>query len=207
LNGEEYLRETLARNRGALVISGHTATWWTVPAALAERGYPVTAVFTPIHFRRVEKKLLAQTQRYNVKLAFVGRDAYLAARRAIEKNEILYLTFDVAVRANRARTFPFGDAWLPVDPGPAILAVRNGMPTLQAACVHMDDGRNNVSIYTPDPAELSPRTVTPDDLCRLWTDRLEKEVRLHPEQWWPWGYATLQESAAAPQVASQLRRA
>lgn len=196
LEGEQHLKAALARGRGALVVTGHTATWWFLPAALVARGYKVTAVFTPIKFPKVERTLLEWSSRYGVKIAFVGRDAYKAARQAIERNEILYLTFDVAVRAHRAQYFPFGDAWLQVDPGPAIMAVRNSMPTVQAACTHIGNGLNHASIYEPTPGELAPETMVSSELCRLWMERLEKEVHAHPEQWWPWGYVDLLDQRA-----------
>jgi len=71
------------------------------------------------------------------------------------------------------------------------------MPTLQAACSYLDRERSLVSIYPPEAAELSPQTVPPEDLCRLWTKRLEHEVQRDPEQWWPWGYVDLGEPTAA----------
>ncbi len=193
VRGEEHLRDALERRRGALLVSGHTATWWFVPLALALRGYPVTAIFTRIPFPRVERKLLALARQHNVKIAFVGRDAYHAARSAIENNEILYLTFDVTLRSNRAHCLPFGDSRLQVDVGPAIMAARHAMPTLQSACTYLDGERSLVSIYRPEPAELAPQTIAPEELCRLWTERLEKEVQRDPEQWWPWGYVDLGE--------------
>jgi len=197
LEGEEHLQAALARKRGVLFVSGHTGTWWFAPAILAARGYPVTAIFTPIKFPKIERKLLELAARYRVRIAFIGRDAFKAVRQAIERNEVLYLSFDVVVRARRTQDFPFGAASLPIDTGPAILAVRHAMPTLQAACAQLESGRHSVSFHAPGAFELAPQTASPDDLCRLWTRRLEKEVLAHPEQWWPWGYVDLPEAAAA----------
>ena len=193
LEGEEHLRRALALGRGALLVSGHSATWWFIPALLVAKGYPVTAIFTPIKFPRLERILLKLADRFGVRLAFVGRDAYRAARQAIEHNEILYLTFDVAVRTRRVQSFPFGNSRLQVDQGPAIIASRHSMPSLQAAAVHLGNGRHRVSLYHPGPEELSPRDSSADHLCRLWTQRLEQEVQRHPEQWWPWGYVNLED--------------
>jgi lauroyl/myristoyl acyltransferase len=191
LEGEDHLRQALALGRGALLVSGHTATWWLVPAVLGVMGYPVTVIFTPIRFKSIERKLLRLAQKYNVRVAFVGRDALKAVRRAAQRNEIIYISFDVAVRAKETETLPFGNGWLQLNPGPAVLAARNSMPALQAACVHHDDVGTRVSLYPADARETDPQQFSPPELCRLWLQRLEDEVRAHPEQWWPWGYVDI----------------
>lgn len=204
--GEENLRAVLARGRGALVVSGHTATWWFIVGGLVARGYPVTAIFTPIKFKNVERKLLQLTDRFGARVAFVGRDALRAMRRAAECNEIIYLTFDVTVQSKRAAPIPFGGGALEIDSGPAILAVRNAMPVLQAAASHGPDGRNLVTFYPPEPDELAPETSSPDALCRRWMHRLEGEIQARPAEWWPWGYVDLLEPSPAAKVENAARQ-
>ena len=195
LEGEEHLREVLALRKGALLVSGHSGTWWFIPAILVAKGYRVTAIFTPIKFPRLERILLKLTSRFGVQIAFVGRDAYKAARHAIEHNEILYLTFDVAVRTRRIQSFPLGRGQLQVDRGPAIIAARHSMPTIQAMAIQRDQGRHVVRFYAPRTEEKAPRDSGAEQLCRLWTARLEEEIRECPEQWWCWGYVDLEHKS------------
>ncbi len=190
---EENLKKVLAQKRGALVVSGHTGTWWMLPSHLVACGYPVTGIFTPIKFPKVEKWLLESAAKVGLKIAFVGGDASLAIRRAQERNEIIFLTFDVVVSEKRKRTYSFGGAALEVDAGPAILAIRQNMPSVQARCYQQPDGTNKISFYAPTEMELSPEGQQPKDFCSLWVGRLETEIRAQPEQWWPWGYAELVE--------------
>lgn len=192
LEGEEHLRSVLAGRRGALLISGHTGTWWLTPAYLVARGYSVTGIFTAIPFPSVERQLRRLTDRFGVRLAFVGRSAAKAALRAVEQNEIIFLTFDVAVRGDRCHWLRFGDGWLPIDPGPAQLALRRQMPVVQAACAHAADRRHLIRIYPAGPPLAMP---TPEALSQQWLDRLATEVHDHPEQWWPWGYGNVEDHA------------
>jgi lauroyl/myristoyl acyltransferase len=187
-------------------VSGHNGLWWGLPAVLAARGYRVTAVFTPIKFPRLERKLIALSARFGVKIAFVGRGAYAAAREAVERNEILYLTFDVVLHSKRKREFAFGGGMLEVDLGPAITAIRHGMPVLQAATWHASAGRSQVSFYPPAPDELNPTASTPEALCERWVRGRAQEARPRPEQWWRWGYVALGQPTppAGPALSSPV---
>ena len=155
----------------------------------------MTAIFTPIKFPKVEQWLLESAAKIGLKIAFVGGDASLAVRRAQERNEIIFLTFDVVVSEKRKRAYPFGGAAMEVDAGPAILAIRQNLPTVQAMCFQQPDGANKISFYAPTEMELMPEGQQPKDFCSLWVGRLEKEICAQPEQWWPWGYAELVASA------------
>jgi KDO2-lipid IV(A) lauroyltransferase len=191
LEGLEHLQTVLAAKRGVMVVSGHSATYWFLPAIMAVHRQRVTALFTQIKFRPLENLLLKFAERYHIRVAFVGRDASLAIRNAIRRNEVVYLSFDVSMHARRKERFPFGAASVEIDPSPALLAVRSGMPTLQAACVQIENGRSRITFYPPDADELAPPNRNAVEICRLWTRRLEAEVKQHPAQWWPWGYMKL----------------
>lgn len=201
LAGTENLRAALAKKRGLMLVSGHTATWWFVPSILSCSGFQVTVIFTPVKSQAVEKKLRELTSRFGVKLAFVGRDAVHAVRHAVANNEIIYLTFDVTLRPKHVSRCEFGRAWLPIDAGPAIMAARNRMPVLQAESSHLDLTRRRIAIYAPTETELNPQMQTPETLCELWVQRLAAEVAARPEEWWSWGYVDLQAQSATP-VAS-----
>lgn len=198
LAGAEHLRAALAKKRGLMLVSGHTATWWFVPSILSCSGFPVTVIFTPVKSKAVEKKLRELTSRFGVKLAFIGRDAVHAVRHAVANNEIIYLTFDVTMRPKHISSCAFGRAWLPIDAGPAIMAARNLMPVLQAESSHLDLTRRRIAIYAPTETELNPQTQTPGTLCELWVQRLAAEVAARPEEWWSWGYVDLQAQPTMP---------
>jgi lauroyl/myristoyl acyltransferase len=199
LVGQDNLRAVLEKQRGVMLVSGHTATWWLVPSILSCSGFPVTVIFTPVKSKAVENKLRELTDRFGVKLAFVGRDAVNAMRRAVAKNEIIYLTFDVTMRPKHVANYRFGQAFLPVDSGPAIMATRSSMPLLQAECSQLDLTRRRISFYAPTELELNPQAQPPEALCELWVRRLAAEVATRPEQWWAWGYVDLLATAAVAQ--------
>jgi lauroyl/myristoyl acyltransferase len=189
--GLENLRAVLEKKCGTLLVSGHMATWWLVPSILSCQGFRVTAIFTPVKSKAVEKKLRELADRFGVRIAFVGRDAMNAVRYAALNNEIIYLTFDVTVRPKHLVAHPFAAARLTLDAGPALTVARQSMPTLQVECQHLDETLRKISIHAATEMELNPRSYSPQALCDLWARRLEAEVLERPEQWWAWGYVDL----------------
>lgn len=191
VTGLENLEQTLAHKRGLMLASGHVATWWLVPSVLSSMGFPVTVIFTAIQSKALEKRLLELTGRFGVKVAFVGRDALRAMKEARQKNEIIYLTFDVSVRPKNFTTHHFGRARLVIDSGPAVLAVRNDTPLMYAECLHLDHERRQIRLLPPREIELAPQARSAEAISALWTERLLDEITARPEQWWPWGYVNL----------------
>lgn len=202
--GEDHLRAALAMNRGVLLIGGHTGTWWSAPAALPHRGYTCTAVFTTIAFPVITRQLLRIAGKFGVKIAFVGGSAHAAVRHAVQHNEVVYLSYDVAVRLKHSVPMRFGAGTLMMDPGPAVLALRYKMPVVQVACTQVANRRLQVKFYPADDPTLVEGDDKPLQLCTRWLARLEDELRENPDQWWAWGYVTLSErDSAAPVSAIQ----
>ncbi len=193
LEGEEHLTRALEAGRGALLVGGHEGTWWHAPVHLAGRGVPVRAVFNSFPLRSIDRYLVDRARARGIRLSMIDQGAADEFKSCSRDNAVFYLTFDLAVRPQSAALIPFGPTRLPVERGPAILALRLGMPILLVESLHLPQGRSLIRLLPPlDVASLGPRRV--DALCRVWTERLEARVIERPEQWWPWGFAELQPS-------------
>jgi Kdo2-lipid IVA lauroyltransferase/acyltransferase len=189
LRGEEHLQETLRKGHGAMVVSGHMGTWWHIPCVLARRGHKVNVVFNSFPFPMIERYLVRHAARYGIQLAFVDRGIPRMIRRAARDNEVVYLTFDVAVRSRHSNWLPFGATKININPGPAILALRYGIPVLYGTTFHGDPNRSHIILHpemVPDREKKDP-----NNMCRAWVERLHSEIVLHPEQWWGWGFSDL----------------
>jgi lauroyl/myristoyl acyltransferase len=196
LVGREHLQKLLDEARGLMLVSTHAGSWWFIPSLLSLSGFKVTVIFAPIAYKPIERYLLDTVSRYGVKVAFVGRDAWLAVKQAPEKKEIVYLAFDVALQPKRVEWLSVGESRLAIDPAPAILAAKANLPVLQASHTHLANGQDRVVIHPPQPTELQPKNHTPAEISRVWGERLNDELRSHPEQWWGWSYVEL--AAAEP---------
>jgi KDO2-lipid IV(A) lauroyltransferase len=201
LEGEDHLRAAIAGGRGALLVGIHEATWWHAPTLLARRGHDVRTVFNSFPLKSIDTYLVRRARRHGLRLSLVDQGAADEFRACARDNALFYLTFDLAVRPDSAAPFPFGPTLLPIERGPAILALRLGMVLLPVECDHLAGGRSLVRILPPfDPRRLGEDRV--DELCRLWVARLESRVLRRPHCWWPWGFVDLMP---APDRAHQVR--
>jgi lauroyl/myristoyl acyltransferase len=201
LRGEEHLRAALARGRGALVVGAHFGTWWHAPGRLAVEGIKVSTVVNSALDAPMASFMERLGSRYGVTLAYVNQDAYGAARDAFQRNEVFYIAFDRSLRPERSLQLPLAGAQLPVDPGPAILALRQRPAVLWVGCHHEPDGTSVVELL-PELA-IGPGTAlrTAEALSREWVGRLEKDLARWPEQWWPASFSSLTPSAVLPSPA------
>lgn len=193
LSGEEHLDAALAGGRGVMLVSDHAGTsWLAVPALLASRGYPLHMVANPMSAPGVDAWLTFGAERFGVHLSFVGRGVPRVAQRALGRNEIFCVTFDVSVNVPRSTWLPFGATTLPVDPGPALLTSRFGVPVLQVTTAHDGPWGLRMTIHPPSlPPGTGEERPDPAQLSRQWIDRLERQIAERPADWWPWSYVAL----------------
>ena len=197
LEGEEHLRAAIGAGRGALLVGVHEATWWHAPTLLACRGYDVRTVFNSFPLKSIDDYLVRRARRRGLRLSLVDQGAADQFRLCSRDNAVFYLTYDLAARPESAGLFPFGPTLLPIERGPAILALRLGMTVVPVECDHLEQGHSLVRLLPPiDPEALGGGRV--DALCRHWAARLEARVRRRPEQWWPWGFADLRRATDPP---------
>jgi KDO2-lipid IV(A) lauroyltransferase len=189
LVGEEHLKAALARGRGVMLLITHMGTNLHIGCALGARGYRLVGVFNArsIAGRRYFSRLAA---RHRVEFAFVGRNGGFAARRTLRNSGIFALAMDGDARENRATPVRFGHVRMPVDLGPAALALRTRCAVVLGTSRQIGDGRSLVT-FLPDPAIKSLAQTSPDPgvLCEQWLQVFYDDLLACPEQWWLWSFS------------------
>ncbi len=182
-HGMDNLERVRALGRGVLIISGHTGTWWHVLGALAARRLQPTALANPA-LGRITRHMHMLATRYDVSVVDVGKDAHDLARSRFQSGNIVYLTIDVSVRPRQSRWTPLGPVELSMDPGPAIMALRQRVPVIWARSFHDDHGRSHVDFTPAIETECDPASSKVEDIMRHWLSLLWNDVQSHPAQWW-----------------------
>ena len=145
VTGIEHLVAAQAENKGVLLVSAHTGSWWDAPTAAAAHGQPISAVLAPFMQREMIRYLKQVSAELNCSLTFVRLGAYEAARAAFRKGEIFYLAFDYATRSDRSIGLPIGErAEIRLDTGPGLMAVRHQVPVVWVDTYHDESGRSCV---------------------------------------------------------------
>jgi KDO2-lipid IV(A) lauroyltransferase len=200
VEGEQCIRSALEKGRGVLVVSAHMGAWWHIPIWLGLRGYPVTAVFKTMTLGHARDYWLRVTNRYGVNLCFLEGGAGLAVRRALERNEVVYLSFDVGMRRKQSVLLPFGHAGMEIDCGPAVLALRQRSPVVQATCALLQNGSQ---LCFQNVFDGEDERASAESLCARWLEVFYTELCERPGQWWLWSFTKiLRPHTAASDVSS-----
>lgn len=177
----------MASGVGTLIVTGHLGNWEVAGAYLAARGVPLAAVVKRQSNRKFDAWLAGSRRRVGIepvysdearrevpRLLRAGRSVALVADQDAHERGLL-----VTFLGRPASTFR----------GPARLALTTGAPFLFGATVRDDDVyRVSVEQVWPDGGEApdgeggaferAERRIT-----EAWVERLERQVRAHPEQY------------------------
>ena len=130
LCGKAHLDKALARGRGALLITDHVGNWMMSATALPMHGYRLSAAAYEIPIPSIQRQMEIIAQRFGIQVYHVGKGVPWAARRVFERNEVLLIVYEMSVRPGQSVWFQLGNGFLPVDIGPALLALKFCVPIL-----------------------------------------------------------------------------
>lgn len=183
VEGLDAFRAALAEGRGLVLVAGHLGSWEVGGAALSARGVPVVAVAKPMANRRFDADLVATRERLGMEVVDTGA-APKRVLRALTEGRVVALVADQNAGAN-GLFVPFFGELASTHRGPALFAVRAGVPVFVGTCVAVPERRHRYRIRL----QRVPAPATGDaerDVLRLTeahTALLEQAVRRSPEQY------------------------
>lgn len=189
--GEENIAAALKAGRGLLLTVAHSGTWWHAPLYLAARGFRLRAVVNPRLPPRIGEYLHKVSERFGVPVTYVGKEAYQSARDTFSRNEIFVIAIDRTLREDRSAWIPCGPAELLMDPGPAMLALRQRVPVVHADTFHDNAGCSSVTFSTPHSFGPGTSMTTTESVLRFWGKSIYEQWQRHPEQWWTISFCSL----------------
>jgi lauroyl/myristoyl acyltransferase len=192
VSGIQHLIAAQAENKGVLLVSAHTGSWWDAPSVAAALGLPVSAVLAPFMQSEMVRYLKQVSAELNCSLTFVRLGAYEAARTAFRKGEIFYLACDYATRSDRSIGLPIGErAEIRLDTGPGLMAVRHQVPVVWVDTYHDENGRSCVHFLPAIHAGKGTDHPVAESVLHYFLKRLNDLNAGHPEQWWLLGFHPL----------------
>jgi KDO2-lipid IV(A) lauroyltransferase len=187
--GAEQLDETLARGRGAILISPHLGNWELGGLGLAERGYPLNILTYRERDAKVNEIREEVRDSRGVRFIYVDRDdtsplAIIEAVNALRRNEVLALLGDRDGSSHTITCDFFGrPAQIPV--GAAYLAIATGAPVIPVF-VPLEEGR--YSTIMEEPVYFTEGRADHGKAIREGTERFlrvfERYIRAYPDQWY-----------------------
>ncbi len=182
--GEKWLQEALRAGSGVVLVTGHIGNWELMGAALAQRGYPMHVLATPLRDSRMDDWLLAVRARFGTQTIQRGEaGAAVKIRNALRSNGILACLIDQDTKVEGVFVDFFGEkAYTPT--GAVRLARRFHAAVIAIFITRLPDGRHRITIDRPLPLSRTDDRMSDmlHDTARL-TARIEQQIRQHPDQW------------------------
>ena len=180
--GEERLKEILAQDKGAILVSGHLGNWELLAASLSFWGFKVNPIVKFQSNGLVDKVI--QDNRRSLGIGIIDKNGFLRPiLAALKRKEIVAFLIDQSAHKNGVVVDFFGKE-TPIPRGAAEFALKTGAPVFSARCIREKPGHYRVVI-----GEEIKLTKTGDrdrdvkENTAIFIRIIEDIIRDHPEQW------------------------
>lgn len=181
-SGWDVVERLRDRARGLIVVTGHLGNWELGGAYLAARGIPVDAVVRRMGNPLFDAYLTRTRSRLGLHVV-PDRDAVRRVPRALGAGGIVAFLADQA-GLNLASTFvPFFGRPAKTPRGPAVFALRLGVPVVFGAALRRPDGGYHLAMEEVPVHDTGDRERDVDAVVAAYTGALERWVRRAPGQY------------------------
>jgi Kdo2-lipid IVA lauroyltransferase/acyltransferase len=199
--GWDAFQEALSLGRGVLLVTGHYGNWEIAAATVASRGVPIAAIVRRQGNRLVDERLQQIRRSLGVETIYQG-EAPSRVPRILRKNGVVGIVGDQ--NARRAGVIvPFFGRPASTHRGPALFALRLNAPVFSCIARRLPGGAPRYEIAA-ERVQFTPSGALDADVLALTSElalRLEKQVRIEPEQYFwfhnrwklPSGYAAAED--------------
>jgi phosphatidylinositol dimannoside acyltransferase len=181
--GEEHVAEAVGRGQGVILALPHLGNYDLAGAWLASLGYDITVVAEPVDPPALFDWFVETRARLGMRVVALGPDAGPALLRDLGAGRVVCLVCDRDITGDGVTVDFFGEETR-LPGGPAVLALRTGVPLLPVGCYFGPGRVHRADIGPPLPVERSGRMR--DDVIRvtqLLAHRFEELIRAAPDQW------------------------
>ena len=187
IEGEEYLKEALAKGKGVVGVSAHFGNFPLMVAGLTFAGYPVNTMIREQSNQGMEK--FFQEIRRKIKMAWIPKHPLSVSLKNsmkwLKKNGLFCILMDQHSGKGVKVNF-FGHPVLAAI-GAATFARRMGSVALPIFSLKNPDGTYRIIIK--EPVKLSKTDDVRKDIAdntACFMKIIESFVRQYPEQWFGW---------------------
>lgn len=180
--GMHHLDQALAQGQGVLMITGHFGNWELLGAWLAQNGYPLRVVGTPMEnpgLDRIVVEMRNQAGYTNIARGAGTREII----RSLRQGCAIGMLIDQDTRVQGTFVQFFGHA-AHTPTGPVLLAKKFGIPIIPIFMHLQPDLSYHIECEPPldleDTGDEERDTVVNTQKC---SDAYERVIRRFPEQW------------------------
>lgn len=178
----EFIKETCARGKGAIMLTAHFGNWELLAQAFnTSTNIPINIIVKPQSNRYVDRKINGWRTQFGNKI--IPMDSVREMLRLLRENNAVGIVADQTA-AKESISVPFFGREVPTYEGPAMFSLKTGAPLLLGFAIRCEDGMYSARFFEvpkEDLKEYSPENVR--ELTRRHVAITESVIREHPGQW------------------------
>ncbi len=171
-----------AAGRGVILVTGHFGNWELGAAYIAAHGVPVDAIARRMANPLFDRYLTASRRRAGVTV-LADHEAVRRVPRSLRDGHVVAFVADQGLKGMASTFVPFFGRPAKTPRGPAVFALRLGIPVIFGTAVRLPSGRYRAIVEPIDVVDTGDRERDVDTMVARYTAVLERWVRKYPEQY------------------------
>jgi KDO2-lipid IV(A) lauroyltransferase len=182
VDGWDLIERARAAGSGVILVTGHLGSWEMGAALIAARGVPVAGIARRMNNPLFDRYLTETRNAFGAEVIH-DADAVRRAPRALRENKVVAFVADQGVRGLASTFVPFFGRPAKTPRGPAVFALRFGIPLVFGLALRQPSGRYRLSFEPIAITDTGDRERDVDAIVAEYTRVLERWVRRVPEQY------------------------
>jgi KDO2-lipid IV(A) lauroyltransferase len=191
IENESFALAALAKKRGVVMVTAHTAGWEAVgPALQQHKGLPLMIVMRPEADARAQAIQDEARRRAGVHIAHAGTDPLAALpllRHLRSGHGVVALQLDRVAPGMRTRKVRLFDQPSEIPEGPLRLAQVSGAPIMPMFCARLGHRRYLLELFESRSVARDATERELDTVAQYMADCMGAFLRRHPTQWFNFG--------------------
>ena len=176
------VEKAMSAGKGLIFVTGHIGNWELAGAYVAARGIPLDVVARHMENPLFDRYLTSTRERIGMSVVH-DSDAVRRTPRALRGGRAVAFLSDQGVLGLASTFVPFFGMPAKTPRGPAVFALRFGVPVVFGCALRQPDGRYRMSFETITVQDTGDRERDVDAIVAAYTKTLERWVRRAPEQY------------------------
>lgn len=176
------VERAIAAGKGLIFVTGHLGNWELAGAYVASRGVPLDVVARHMANPLFDRYLTSTRERIGMAVVH-DSDAVRRTPRSIKAGRGVAFLSDQGVLGLASTFVPFFGMPAKTPRGPAVFALRLGVPVVFGCALRQPNGRYRMSFEAVTVQDTGDRERDVDAIVAEYTKTLERWVRRAPEQY------------------------
>lgn len=176
------VERAITAGKGLIFVTGHLGNWELAGAYVASRGVPLDVVARHMANPLFDRYLTRTRERIGMAVVH-DSDAVRRTPRSIKAGRGVAFLSDQGVLGLASTFVPFFGMPAKTPRGPAVFALRLGVPVVFGCALRQPNGRYRMSFEAVTVQDTGDRERDVDAIVAEYTKTLERWVRRAPEQY------------------------